>query len=369
MTDVLGELTKAGVSVWLDDISRERLRTGNLAALIRDFHVRGVTSNPTIFANALAGRRLRRADQGPGRPRRHRRGGRPDDHHLRHALGAPTSCARSTTRPAAWTAGSRSRSTRGSPARPARPSPRPSSCGGWSTGRTCSSRSRRPPRACPAITAVLAEGISVNVTLIFSLERYGEVMDAYIAGLEQAEANGHDISKIASVASFFCRRVDTEVDKRLNKIGTPEAAGAQGQGRHRQRAARLRAVRAEARHRPLGGARRPRAPRCSARCGPRPPPRTRRTRHHVRGRPGGRRHRQHDAGGDAARHGRPRRAAAATPCTAPTRSPARCSPPRGARHLLRRRGQGPRGRGRGEVRGRRGTNCSPTIQNELSLNS
>src|ERR1700733_8517107 len=54
MTDVLGELTQAGVSVWLDDISRERLRSGNLEALVRDFHVRGVTSNPTIFANALA---------------------------------------------------------------------------------------------------------------------------------------------------------------------------------------------------------------------------------------------------------------------------------------------------------------------------
>ena len=75
----------------------------------------------------------------------------------------------------------------------------------------------------PAITETLAQGISVNVTLIFSLERYGEVIDAYMAGLEQAAANGHDIGTIASVASFFVSRVDTEVDKRLTKIGTPEA--------------------------------------------------------------------------------------------------------------------------------------------------
>ena len=127
----------------------------------------------------------------------------------------------------------------------------------------------------PAITATLAEGISVNVTLIFSLERYGEVIDAYMAGLEQAAANGHDISTIASVASFFVSRVDTEVDKRLAAIGTPEARGAEGQGGHRQRAAGLRAATSRS-STPTGGGRwRPRAPRCSGRCGRPPPPRTR----------------------------------------------------------------------------------------------
>jgi transaldolase len=80
----------------------------------------------------------------------------------------------------------------------------------------------------PAITATLAEGISVNVTLIFSLERYGQVIDAFMAGLEQAAANGHDITTIGSVASFFVSRVDTEVDKRLTKIGTPEALALKG---------------------------------------------------------------------------------------------------------------------------------------------
>jgi transaldolase len=81
----------------------------------------------------------------------------------------------------------------------------------------------------PAITRSLAEGISVNVTLIFSLQRYGEVIDAFMAGLEQAADAGHDLSSIASVASFFVSRVDTEVDNRLDKLGTPEARELRGQ--------------------------------------------------------------------------------------------------------------------------------------------
>jgi transaldolase len=80
----------------------------------------------------------------------------------------------------------------------------------------------------PAITATLAEGISVNVTLIFSLERYRQVMDAFLAGLEQAKANGHDLTRIGSVASFFVSRVDSEADKRLDKIGSDEAKALRG---------------------------------------------------------------------------------------------------------------------------------------------
>ncbi len=81
----------------------------------------------------------------------------------------------------------------------------------------------------PAITAALSEGISVNVTLIFALERYGQVIDAYLAGLEQAAAAGRDLSGIASVASFFVSRVDTEVDRRLDKIGSEQAQALRGQ--------------------------------------------------------------------------------------------------------------------------------------------
>ena len=80
----------------------------------------------------------------------------------------------------------------------------------------------------PSITAVTAEGVSVNVTLIFSLERYKGVIDAYLSGLEQAAANGHDLSQIHSVASFFVSRVDTEIDKRLDAIGSDEAAALKG---------------------------------------------------------------------------------------------------------------------------------------------
>jgi transaldolase len=80
----------------------------------------------------------------------------------------------------------------------------------------------------PAITAALAQGISVNVTLIFSLERYGQVIDAFFEGLEQARANGHDLSKIESVASFFVSRVDTEIDKRLEKLGDNDLRGKAG---------------------------------------------------------------------------------------------------------------------------------------------
>jgi transaldolase len=80
----------------------------------------------------------------------------------------------------------------------------------------------------PAITQCLSEGISVNVTLIFGLERYGQVIDAFMAGMEQARAAGRELSQIRSVASFFVSRVDTEVDARLDKLGTPEAAALRG---------------------------------------------------------------------------------------------------------------------------------------------
>lgn len=101
------------------------------------------------------------------------------------------------------------------------------------------SRSRQRSRALEAITATLAEGISVNVTLIFSLDRYRAVMNAFLSGLEQALANGHNLADIHSVASFFVSRVDLEIDKRLDALGTAEATALKGQGRPGQRAPRL----------------------------------------------------------------------------------------------------------------------------------
>jgi transaldolase len=228
MTDVLGELTQAGVSVWLDDISRDRLRTGNLESLIKDFHVRGVTSNPTIFANALA------------------KGDAYDEQIKDLAIrrvSVEEASRMITSYDIRWAADVLRPVYDGSAGVDGRVSLEVDPRLARETGKTIAEAKQlwwlvdRPnmyikipatAEGVPAITAVLAQGISVNVTLIFSLERYAAVIDAYLAGLEQAAANGHDISTIASVASFFVSRVDTEVDKRLNKIGTPEALALKG---------------------------------------------------------------------------------------------------------------------------------------------
>lgn len=223
MSDVIGELTQAGVSVWLDDISRERLRSGNLASLVRDFHVRGVTSNPTIFANALA------------------KGDAYDEQIKDLAIRGVTVDEASrmiTTYDIRWGADVLRGVYDSSGGVDGRVSIEVAPGLARDTDKTVAEAKQlwwlvdRPnifikipatAEGVPAITATLAEGISVNVTLIFSLARYAEVIDAFMAGLEQAAANGHDISTMASVASFFVSRVDTEVDKRLNAIGTPEA--------------------------------------------------------------------------------------------------------------------------------------------------
>ena len=228
MSDVLEELTQAGVSVWLDDISRNRLVTGNLAALIKDFHVRGVTSNPTIFAAALA------------------KGEAYDEQTKDLAIrGVDVGEASRmiTTYDIRWAADVLKPVYDATDALDGRVSIEVDPRLARETAKTIAEAKQlwwlvdRPnlyikipatAEGIPAITAVLAQGISVNVTLIFSLERYGEVIDAYLAGLEQAVANGHDIATIASVASFFVSRVDSEVDKRLVKIGTPEALALKG---------------------------------------------------------------------------------------------------------------------------------------------
>ena len=115
----------------------------------------------------------------------------------------------------------------------------------------------------------------MNVTLIFSLERHGEVIDAYMAGLEQAAAAGHDLSKIRSVASFFVSRVDTEVDGRLDKLGTPEAKALRGKAAIANARLAYELFEQRVRHGPLAGAGGKGGARSSGRCGPPPPPRTR----------------------------------------------------------------------------------------------
>ncbi|NJP32434.1 transaldolase [Micromonospora thermarum] len=228
MTDRLGELTAAGVAVWLDDLSRVRLSSGGLDQLRREKHLVGVTSNPTIFAKALSD-----ADEYDWQLRDLAIRGVDVEEAVRNLTAYDVRWACDVMRPAYdATAGVDGRVSLEVDPRLA-----------YETERTVAEAKAlwwlvdRPnlfikipatEAGLPAITATLAEGISVNVTLIFGLDRYSAVMDAFLAGLEQAKANGHDLSKIGSVASFFVSRVDTEVDKRLEKIGSADARALRG---------------------------------------------------------------------------------------------------------------------------------------------
>jgi transaldolase len=227
--DQLGQLSQAGVSVWLDDISRERLRTGNLAELIKYFHVIGVTSNPTIFASALS-----KGDAYDEQVADLAIGGVSVDEAARAITTYDIRWAADVLRPAYDVSGGLDgRVSIEVDPRIARHTAKTiAEAKGlwWSVDRpNVYIKIPATREGLPAITAALAEGISVNVTLIFSLERYGEVIDAFMTGLEQAAAAGRDLKAIASVASFFVSRVDTEVDARLDKIGTPEAQALRGQ--------------------------------------------------------------------------------------------------------------------------------------------
>ncbi|MDQ7904231.1 transaldolase [Phytohabitans sp. ZYX-F-186] len=228
MTDRLGELSAAGVAVWLDDLSRPRLESGGLDQLRREKHVVGVTTNPTIFAKALSD-----ASSYDGQLR---------DLALR-GVTVEEAVRMLTTYDVRWAADVMKPAYEASAGVDGRVSIEVDPRLAHETEKTIAEAKSlwwlvdRPnlfikipaTRAgLPAITATLAQGISVNVTLIFSLQRYAEVMDAFLAGLEQAKANGHDLTRIGSVASFFVSRVDTEVDKRLDKIGSEEAKALKG---------------------------------------------------------------------------------------------------------------------------------------------
>ncbi len=224
----LAELSAAGVSVWLDDLSRERLRTGNLAELVETKSVVGVTTNPTIFAGALA-----KGDAYDAQLRELAGQGADVDEAVRVLTTDDVRHACEVLRPV-W------EKTEG---RDGRVSIEVDPRVAHDTEQTVAQAVElwkivdRPnvmikipatEEGIPAITRTLAEGISVNVTLIFSVERHRKVMDAFLDGLERAKEAGHDLSGIASVASFFVSRVDAEVDKRLEAIGTPEAMELRG---------------------------------------------------------------------------------------------------------------------------------------------
>jgi transaldolase len=223
MTDKLAELSAAGVAVWLDDLSRVRLTTGSLDKMRREQHVVGVTTNPSIFAKALSD-----ADAYDAQLKDLATQGVTVEEAVRLMTGSDVRWACDVMKPAYdASSGVDGRVSIEVDPRSAHDTAKTNAEAKslwWLVDRpNLYIKIPATKAGLPAITATLAEGISVNVTLIFSLERYGAVMEAFLAGLEQAKANGHDLTKIGSVASFFVSRVDTEVDKRLEKIGTEEA--------------------------------------------------------------------------------------------------------------------------------------------------
>ncbi|MEU4482019.1 transaldolase [Micromonospora sp. NPDC023966] len=228
MTDRLSELQAAGVAIWLDDLSRVRLSSGGLDKLRRESHVAGVTTNPTIFAKALSD-----ADEYNWQLHDLATRGIEVEEAVRMLTTYDVRWACDVMRPSYdKSAGVDGRVSIEVDPRLAHDSDRTvaeAKALWWLVDRpNLFIKIPATEAGLPAITATLAEGVSVNVTLIFGLDRYSEVMEAFLAGLEQAKANGHDLSKIGSVASFFVSRVDTEVDKRLEKIGSDDAKALRG---------------------------------------------------------------------------------------------------------------------------------------------
>jgi transaldolase len=226
--DPLGDLSAAGVAVWLDDLSRELLAGGGLQSLVADRHVVGVTTNPTIFASALA-----KGDRYNDQLAELAAGGADTD----TAVLAVTTDDVRTACDVLAPVHARTDGLDGCVS--VEVDPRLSRDAGatadmarklWTTVKRDNLYIKIPAtqEGLAAITEMTGEGISVNVTLIFSLDRYRAVMDAYLSGLEQAAEAGRDLAGIRSVASFFISRVDTEVDARLDHLGTPEASKLKG---------------------------------------------------------------------------------------------------------------------------------------------
>ncbi|MGO4857448.1 transaldolase [Arthrobacter sp. 2MCAF14] len=222
------QLSDAGVSIWLDDLSRERLASGTLQKLIDEKNVVGVTTNPSIFHAAITAG----SDYDAVIAEEAAKGSSVEETVFEITT---TDVADACDLFAPVAAASKGVDGRVS----IEVDPRLA----WDTEGTIAEAKHLYKKVnkdnvhikipatlegLAAITATLAEGISVNVTLIFSLERYRAVINAFQSGLELAKENGHDLSKIHSVASFFVSRVDSEIDKRLNALGTDEAKALKG---------------------------------------------------------------------------------------------------------------------------------------------
>src|SRR6201995_4003933 len=224
----LAALSSAGVSVWLDDLSRQRLQSGNLQELIDTKSVVGVTTNPSIFQKALA-----EGDAYAAQVAELAERGADVDATIRTVTTDDVRNAADVLRPQ-WEA---------SDGVDGRVSIEVDPRLAHDTDKTVAQAVElwkivdRPnlfikipamEDGLPAISEAIGQGISVNVTLIFSVERHRLVMDAYLDGVEAAKAAGYDLSTIHSVASFFVSRVDTEIDRRLDEIGSDEAAALRG---------------------------------------------------------------------------------------------------------------------------------------------
>lgn len=219
MSESTQKLSDAGVSIWLDDLSRERLTSGNLAELIKTHNVVGVTTNPTIFAGALSkgaayAEQMRELAAAGASVEEAVFAATCDD--VRNACDVFEPVYKASNgfdgRVSIEVDPRLARDAEGT-AKMARELYERVGCENVMIKIPATQEGLRP------IAETLAAGISVNVTLIFSLTRYREVINAYMLGLEQALENGKDLSTIHSVASFFVSRVDTEIDARLEAAG------------------------------------------------------------------------------------------------------------------------------------------------------
>lgn len=224
----IDELYEAGTSTWLDDLSRERIATGNLDEVKATKSIVGVTTNPAIFAAAMSS-------------------GTAYDEQLEELKQAGTtadaavySMSIKDVQDACDLFRDTYEATGGKDGRVSiEVDPRYAADEAKTTAQARELWEKvdrenlmikipATDESLTSISDVLADGISVNVTLIFSVERYKQVIDAYKDGIRRAGANGKDLSSIHSVASFFVSRMDTEVDKRLEAIGTDEALALRG---------------------------------------------------------------------------------------------------------------------------------------------
>ena len=228
MSSNLKALREHGVSIWLDDLSRTRLESGDLARLIEASDVTGVTTNPTIFANAIAG-----SDSYDSALTTLGDDGASVDEAIESLTTSDVAEAARLFRPIF-------NGTNGEDGRVSievAPPLAHDAAGTVAAAKALWERVGEPnamikipatEAGLRAIADTIAAGISVNVTLVFSLTRYRHVVEAFLQGLEKARAAGHDVSQIRSVASVFVSRVDSEIDSRLDALADPAAAGLKG---------------------------------------------------------------------------------------------------------------------------------------------